>query len=160
MAHTTIVLLRGYANSCNSVKDLACSAHRLRTSALTNRFRVPLDLSSHSKISAGPSAAIMRAQGSARCRLQTSSTYFRLRTVVSYAHCPKDLSANDNYRWSMGSVLFLAAWGVLMGPIQYGKQASFSLWLHTSPTVPTADASRSPAPHFWSEASVHGCLFW
>jgi hypothetical protein len=29
----------------------------------------------------------------------------------------------------MGSVLFLAAWSVMMGPIQYGKQALFAALL-------------------------------
>jgi hypothetical protein len=31
----------------------------------------------------------------------------------------------------MGSVLFLAAWGVLMGPFQYGKLCLAPIWQHT-----------------------------
>ncbi|KAF9695816.1 hypothetical protein EKO04_006209 [Ascochyta lentis] len=41
--------------------------------------------------------------------------------------------------WTMGSVLFLAAWSVMMGPLQYGKQALSRFWLHASPLVPAAD---------------------
>lgn len=29
-----------------------------------------------------------------------------------------------SFRWSMGSLLFLVAWGVLMGPMQYSKPHS------------------------------------
>jgi hypothetical protein len=93
---------------------------RARPSAATNGDDVPLDLSSHHEIVIGPSSAIMRAQGSARCRVQMAlsvSDYATRRTLAltNMSHC----------RWSMGSVLFLGAWGVLMGPIQYCKPASF-----------------------------------
>lgn len=39
----------------------------------------------------------------------------------------------------MGSVLFLAAWSVMMGPIQYGKHASLQFWLHSCIHTTVAD---------------------
>ena len=48
----------------------------------------------------------------------------------------------------MGSVLFLAAWSVMMGPIQYGKQASSRFWLHTCIHTPAADDA--PVQHLIS----------
>jgi hypothetical protein len=56
----------------------------------------------------------------------------------------------------MASVLFLGAWGVLMGPVQYGEPASPTR-LSISPLL-TIPPFTSPTPHFWSEASVHSSL--
>lgn len=100
---------------------------------MPNGDDVPLDLSSHWQIGTGPSLAIMRAQGSARCRVQ-KACYPVLTTSrqALHTHSAKDVYANCmGCRWSMGSVLFLGAWGVLMGPIQYCKQASFFIYPST-----------------------------
>jgi hypothetical protein len=42
-------------------------------------------------------------------------------------------------RWSMGSLLFLMSWGVLMGPVTYSKHANFALFVY-----PLADANAWP----------------
>lgn len=41
----------------------------------------------------------------------------------------------------MGSILFLAAWSVMMGPIQYGKHASLQFWLRSCIHVTVADGA-------------------
>jgi hypothetical protein len=48
----------------------------------------------------------------------------------------------------MGSVLFLAAWSVMMGPIQYSKQALPQFWLHTC--IHTTAADDAPVQHLIS----------
>lgn len=55
-------------------------------SAAADGDDMPLDLSSHHQIGIGPSSAIMRAQGSARCRVQMALPISDL----------KDASANEN----------------------------------------------------------------
>lgn len=81
VAHVLLIVPHGYANSCNAFKVhlVSARARPLPTAALTNRVHVPLDLSSHCNIGTGPSAAIMRVQGSARCRVQT--TFGRVRSL-------------------------------------------------------------------------------
>lgn len=57
---------------------------------------MPLDLSSHRQIGVEPSPAIMRAQGSARCRVQRVLPYFDCATPIFSKSYLKDPSANKS----------------------------------------------------------------
>lgn len=82
------------------------------------RVRLPYDMS---RLATGRSALdpLQRSCGTKVRRVAAC------RWTLRQTRCDLIMSlALTSFRWSMGSVLFLAAWSVMMGPIQYGKQAS------------------------------------
>jgi len=69
-------------------------------------------------------AAIMRLlDGSSGPQPQglTSPTVFHLLALLVICPAFKYLANHlEIFRWTMASVLFLASWAVMMGPVQYG----------------------------------------
>lgn len=122
MAHTPLVLWHGYANSC--VPSTWCSSAPLVDSGYAT-CKMGLICHLTSRLATGRSALdpLQRSCGT-KVRRAAACRWILSRTGCVNACLVCRALALTSFRWTMGSVLFLAAWAVMMGPIQYGKQAS------------------------------------
>jgi hypothetical protein len=158
-----IVLRDGYANACSPSDRLPMHpcTHGPRP-ALTGRSRLavwPICLSKHwdrhrTPLQRSCGTKVRRVAG---CRRAFPRTALFLSDAL---HLVFIVSVLTPCRWSLGSVLFLAAWSVMMGPMQYSKHAAFLLGRRICPRLMHADVAFSSTPHFGSEIAIHGCLLW